>query len=176
MPADIGRPPVPLLLSRDARVGETAIMAGWGRDGSRLRPPRCGRRRHPHRGRRADSQTTFSTRPARCARETRADPILLSEGGVWAIGGVISANQTLACSFGDNFYANIRHPDISAFMLGRVPDGAPTAACTEQHGFDPPQTQTSTASIRHRIQTAQHDLRSELCRSVLTVCLWRMTV
>jgi len=35
---------------------------------------------------------------------------------------VISANQTLACAFGDNFYANIRNPDISAFILGRVPD------------------------------------------------------
>lgn len=41
-----------------------------------------------------------------------------------AIGGVISANETVACSFGDNFYANVRHPDISAFILARVPDAA----------------------------------------------------
>jgi hypothetical protein len=40
----------------------------------------------------------------------------------WAIGGVISANSTIACSFGDNFYANLRHPDISSFILARVPD------------------------------------------------------
>jgi hypothetical protein len=43
---------------------------------------------------------------------------------VWAIGGVISANSTLGCTFGDNFYANIRNPDISAFVLGRVPDAS----------------------------------------------------
>ena len=55
-------------------------------------------------------------------RLRRPDPA--SEGGVWAIGGVISANSTLACSFGDNFYANIRNADISAFILGRVPDAA----------------------------------------------------
>src|SRR5512138_3383451 len=29
MPADIGRAAIPLLLSRDARVGETAILTGW---------------------------------------------------------------------------------------------------------------------------------------------------
>ena len=49
-------------------------------------------------------------------------PILLSEGGVWAVGGIISANETLACSFGDNFYASIRNPEISGFVLARVPD------------------------------------------------------
>ena len=31
MPDDIGRTPVPLLLSRDARVGENATIAGWGK-------------------------------------------------------------------------------------------------------------------------------------------------
>ena len=43
---------------------------------------------------------------------------------MWTIGGVISANSTLACSFGDNFYANIRNPDISSFVLGRAPDAS----------------------------------------------------
>src|SRR5262249_53402295 len=32
MPADIGRAPKPLLLSRDARAGETAVISGWGKD------------------------------------------------------------------------------------------------------------------------------------------------
>lgn len=51
-------------------------------------------------------------------------PILLQEAGGWALGGVISANQTLACAYGDNFYANIRHPEISGVVLGRVPDAS----------------------------------------------------
>jgi len=124
MPADIGRTPTPLLLSRDARVGETAIIAGWGRDGS-----------GPGATLRAGAatltavsaltlETTFTTTASSVCQGDSGGPILLNEGGVWAIGGVISANSTLACSFGNNLYANIRHPDISAFILARVPDAA----------------------------------------------------
>jgi secreted trypsin-like serine protease len=69
-------------------------------------------------------QTTFTTTASSVCQGDSGGPILLNEGGVWAIGGVISANSTIACSFGDNFYANIRHPDISAFVLGLVPDAA----------------------------------------------------
>ncbi len=32
MSDDLGRTPIPVLFSRDARVGETAIIAGWGND------------------------------------------------------------------------------------------------------------------------------------------------
>jgi hypothetical protein len=124
MPADIGRAPAPLLLSRDARVGETAILAGWGRDGSGVGATL-----------RAGSatitgvtaltlQTTFTTTASSVCQGDSGGPILINEGGAWAIGGVISANSTIACSFGDNFYANLRHPDISAFILAQVPDAA----------------------------------------------------
>lgn len=124
MPADIGRTPTPLLLSRDARVGETAVLAGWGRDGS-----------GPGATLRAGTatltavtaltlQTTFTTTASSVCQGDSGGPILLNEGGAWAIGGVISANSTIACSFGDNFYANIRHPDISSFVLSRVPDAS----------------------------------------------------
>jgi hypothetical protein len=40
------------------------------------------------------------------------------------VAGVISANSTLACSFGDNFYANLRAADNMSFVLGRVPDAS----------------------------------------------------
>lgn len=124
MPADIGRTPVPLLLSRDARVGETAVIAGWGKDQSGvLATLRAGvvtlTAVTP-----LTLQSAFTTTASSVCQGDSGGPILLSEGGTWAIGGVISANQTLACAFGDNFYANIRNPDISAFILGRVPDAA----------------------------------------------------
>jgi hypothetical protein len=48
----------------------------------------------------------------------------VQEGDAWAVAGVISANATLACSFGDNFYAAVRAPDAMAFILDRVPDAA----------------------------------------------------
>jgi hypothetical protein len=50
--------------------------------------------------------------------------MLVQEGDTWAIAGVISANSTLACSFGDNFYASVRAPDVMSFILDRVPDAA----------------------------------------------------
>ena len=122
MPADIGRAAVPLLLSRDARVGETAIMSGWGRnDVGALSTLRAGSATIT-----AVSaftlQTTYTTTAGSVCQGDSGGPILIQEGGAWSVAGVISANSTLACSFGDNFYANLRHPDISAFVLARVPD------------------------------------------------------
>lgn len=125
MPADIGRAAVPVLLSRDARIGENAILAGWGKDAiagvtatlragvatiTAVSP--------------LTLQTTFSTTASSVCQGDSGGPILLSEGGVWSVAGVISANATLACSFGDNVYSNVRHPDISSFILARVPDAA----------------------------------------------------
>jgi Trypsin len=125
MPDDIGRPPVPLLLSRDARVGENAILAGWGKDSSAgvtstLRAGVATLTAVTS----LTLQTTSTTAASSVCQGDSGGPILLSEGGVWAVGGVISANSTLACSFGDNVYSNIRQPDISAFILARVPDAA----------------------------------------------------
>src|SRR5436190_10245441 len=108
MPGDIGRTPVPLLLSRDARVGENAILAGWGKDQNLVTATlRAGVATIT-----AVSslvlQTSFSNNFSSVCQGDSGGPILLSEGGVWSVGGVISANSTLGCSFGDNFYANIR--------------------------------------------------------------------
>ena len=115
---------MPLLLSRDARVGETAVIAGWGKDQTQIAATL-----------RAGSaiitvvssltlQTQFTNNLSSTCQGDSGGPLLLSEGGVWSIGGVISANSTLACSFGANFYANLRNPDISSFILARVPDAA----------------------------------------------------
>jgi len=124
MPADIGRSPVPLLLSRDTRVGDTAIVTGWGKDAiGALATLRAGSATVT-----AVSaltlQTTYTTTAGSVCQGDSGGPILIQEGGTWSVAGVISANSTLACSFGDNFYANLRHPDISSFILGRVPDAA----------------------------------------------------
>lgn len=122
MPADIGRAPVPLLLSRDARVGETAILTGWGKDASgALATLRAGSATVTSVSA-LTLQTTYTTSAGSVCQGDSGGPILLQEGGTWSVAGVISANSTLACSFGDNFYANLRHPDIMSFVLDRVPD------------------------------------------------------
>ena len=124
MPADIGRPAVPLLLSRDARVGETAILTGWGKDASgELATLRAGSATIT--GVSVFTlQTTFTTTAGSVCQGDSGGPILVQEAGTWSVAGVISANSTLACSFGDNFYANLRHPEISAWVLEPVPDAS----------------------------------------------------
>lgn len=124
MPADIGRTPVPLLLSRDGHVGETAILTGWGKDASGATSTLRAGSATITAVNAFTLQTTYTTTAASVCQGDSGGPILLQEGGAWAVAGVISANSTLACSFGDNFYANLRQPEIQSFVLGRVPDAS----------------------------------------------------
>lgn len=124
MPADIGRTPVPLLLGRDAHVGETAVLTGWGKDASGVTSTLRAGSATITAVSALTLQTTFTTTASSVCQGDSGGPMLVQENGMWSVAGVISANSTLACSFGDNFYANLRHPDISAFILSRVPDAA----------------------------------------------------
>jgi V8-like Glu-specific endopeptidase len=119
---NIGTAIIPLLLSRDARVGETAVIAGWGRDqiqtGSTLRA-----------GSTTISavspillQTEFSTTNSSVCPGDSGGALLVSESGTWSVAGIISANSTTSCAFGSNFYANVRNAQMTAFILGLVPD------------------------------------------------------
>ena len=121
---DIGRPPIPLLTSRDARVGEAAVIAGWGKNSSDL----AGTLRA---GNTTVSvvtanvlQTQFSTSSAFVCQGDSGGPILVQESGTWAIAGVISANTNTACNTGNNFYAAIRNSSVTSFILSHVPDAA----------------------------------------------------
>ena len=118
---DIGRPAVPLLLSRDARVGETAVIAGWGKDQNEL----AGTLRAGSATITAVSsllvQTEFTSTFSSVCQGDSGGPLLLQESGTWAIAAVISANSTLACSSGTNYFANLRNPDINGFILANVP-------------------------------------------------------
>jgi secreted trypsin-like serine protease len=121
---DIGRPAVPLLLSRDARVGETAVIAGWGKDQNLVAATlRAGTATIT-----AVSsllvQTEYTNNFSSTCQGDSGGPLLLQESGTWAIAAIISANSTLACSFGTNYFANLRNADISSFILSNVPDAS----------------------------------------------------
>jgi hypothetical protein len=122
MPADIGRAAVPLLVSRDARGGETAILTGWGRDASGVLATLRAGSATVTAVSALTLETTYTATASSVCQGDSGGPILLQEGGTWTVGGVISANSTLACSFGNNFYANLRHAEIMGFVLDRVPD------------------------------------------------------
>jgi len=121
---DIPRTAVPLLLSRDARVGETAVLTGWGKDATGVTSTLRAGVATITAVSSLTLTTAFSSNFSSVCQGDSGGPILIQEGGVWAVAGVISANSTLACSFGDNFYANVRNTSISSFILDRVPDAA----------------------------------------------------
>ena len=123
MAADFGRPAKPVLLNRDARAGETAVISGWGKDGgsgvaATLRAGTATLTAVTP----LTLQTTSTTAASAVCQGDSGGPLLVQEAGTWAVAGVISANSTLACAFGDNFYANLRAADNMAFLLARVPD------------------------------------------------------
>jgi len=121
---DIGRAALPLLLSRDARVGETAVIAGWGKDQNQVAATMRAGTATVTAVSSLLIQTEFTNNFSSTCQGDSGGPLLLQEGGAWAIAAVISANSTLACSFGTNYFANLRNADINAFVLSKVPDAA----------------------------------------------------
>jgi secreted trypsin-like serine protease len=123
MPADIGRTPKPVLFSRDGRAGETAVITGWGKDSGAGVTATLRAGVATLTGVSALTlQTTSTTTASSVCQGDSGGAILLQESGTWAVAGVISANSTLACAFGDNFYASVRAADNQSFILARVPD------------------------------------------------------
>jgi secreted trypsin-like serine protease len=120
---DLNRVPIRLLVSRDARVGEQAVIAGWGKDengnGTILRAGTT-----TITGLNATFlQTQFGATNSSVCSGDSGGPLLLSEGGVWAVAGVTSATDIGgSCATGTNYYANVRNPSIMSFILGLVPN------------------------------------------------------
>jgi hypothetical protein len=113
---------MPLLLSRDARVGETAVIAGWGKDengnGTTLRAGTTTISTVGTFFLQSDSSTMTS---GVCSGDS-GGPLLLLEGGVWAIAGVISAGTTGgACTVGPYYYAAVRNVSAMNFVFDLVP-------------------------------------------------------
>lgn len=124
MDDDLPRTPIPVLLSRDVNVGETAVVAGWGRDLqsssgifragattiSAVTPTVL--------------TTQFSTSTAGICLGDSGGPILIQEGGVWSVAGITSAATVFTCNDGTNFYASVRNSQIRAFIEEQVPAAA----------------------------------------------------
>ena len=119
MAEDLPRNPVGILTSRDARTGETAIIAGWGRDQNDVSATL-----------RAGSTIVTSVNSALLQTQyappsssgDSGGPILLNEGGGWVIAGITSATSNNVCNTGTNFYQSIRNQNVRDFILQHVPN------------------------------------------------------
>ena len=121
VPQDLGRPAVPLLTSRDARVGEPAVIAGWGRDQNSVGATHRAGTTTITAVNATSIQTLFSaTSSAVCAGDS-GGPLLVLEGAAWTIAGVTSATSTTVCTTGTEFYANLRNATALTFIRGLVP-------------------------------------------------------
>lgn len=121
--SDLPRSPIPVLLSRDAKVGETAILAGWGRDQNNASSfLRAGSTTISAVGELL--QTRFGLPASSVCQGDSGGPILVQEGGAWTVAGITSATSGSSCNEGTNFFQAVRQPNTTAFILQHVPNAA----------------------------------------------------
>lgn len=119
---DLGRPAVPLLVSRSGQVGETAVVAGWGQD-LQQRPAFLRAGTTTLSG--VDSsvlRTLFSPTSSGICFGDSGGPILLAEQGTWSIAGIISATSGTTCNTGEHYYGAVRNQTIQSFIREHVPE------------------------------------------------------
>jgi S1-C subfamily serine protease len=120
---DINRTPIRILTSRDARVGEQAVIAGWGVDergnGTTLRAGTTTISAVTG----VELQTQFSSNTSSVCSGDSGGPLLVSEGGGWAIAGVTSATAIGgSCALGSSFFVNVRNASVMSFVFALVPN------------------------------------------------------
>lgn len=118
---DIPRTPLPLLTSREGRVGEAAVIAGWGRDENDITTNLKAGSTSISAVNANFLQTIFAPPSSSVCSGDSGGSILLSEGGRWAIGGITSATSSSACNDGTNFFQAVFNTNVRNFIRQHVP-------------------------------------------------------
>jgi hypothetical protein len=124
MDEDLPRNAVPILTSRDARLNETAVIAGWGRDQNDVPATlRAGSTRITQVNSSLNGAmlaTPFAPPSSSVCSGDSGGPILVSEGGAWVIAGITSSTSDNICNTGTNYYQSVRHPSVLGFIIGHI--------------------------------------------------------
>jgi hypothetical protein len=122
MKEDLGRPPIPLLLSRAGNVGEQAVIAGWGNDQNQeAATNRAGVTTLSAVGS-LYLETRYSpTSSSICAGDS-GGPLFLQQNGVWSVAAVNSAASTASCTLSTDFYVSVFNNSIRTFIQDNVHD------------------------------------------------------
>ena len=121
MEQDLPRTPVPILTSRDGVIGETAIIAGYGRDENNITVSLRGGSTTLSAVGSSLLQTQYAPPSSSVCSGDSGGPLLLQQSGRWAIAGITSATSADSCNTGTNLYQAIRHPSVRDFILQHVP-------------------------------------------------------
>ena len=114
--------PVPVLLSRDAKVGEQAVIVGWGQTETDARGILKAGTTSVSAVSSAAIQAVYapsSGGSGTCFGDS-GGPLLLSESGVWAVAGVTSAFTGNSCATGTNYFTNVRNSSAMSFITSNV--------------------------------------------------------
>jgi secreted trypsin-like serine protease len=124
MKEDLARAPVPVLVSRAARPGEQAVIAGWGNDQNQVADTnRAGVTTLSAVGP-LYLETQYTTTSSSICGGDSGGPLLLQQDGVWSVAAVNSAASTASCTLGTNFYVSVFNNSIRTFILEQVPGAA----------------------------------------------------
>lgn len=121
---NLPRTAVPILTSRQGVVGETAIIAGFGRnedsDTTVLRAGSTSIAGVTS----AYLQSLYAPPASSICSGDSGGPIFLSQGGAWVIAGISSATTGTACNQGTNFYQAVVNEPVRSFIVQLVPSVA----------------------------------------------------
>jgi V8-like Glu-specific endopeptidase len=122
MAQDLPRTPVPLLTSRQAAIGETAIIAGYGRDNDQSTTTLNAGSTTISNVTASQLQTLYAPPASSVCSGDSGGPIFLAQGGRWTIAGITSATTQAACNDGINYYQSVRQSNVLAFIKQHIPN------------------------------------------------------